>query len=71
LLTQVLETSILKDYMIIECVDLAKSFYQTLEIGQMNIPNPQSIFEFNPSSPAVNEFVELANYVLQQMELSV
>jgi len=57
--------------MIIECVDLAKSFYQTLEIGQMNIPNPQSIFEFNPSSPAVNEFVELANYVLQQMELSV
>lgn len=62
--------SVLRDYMIIERIDLARCFDQTLEIGEMNIPNPQSIFEYNPSSPSVGEFTDLATYVIKQMELS-
>jgi cellulose biosynthesis protein BcsQ len=60
---------ILKDCMIMERSDLAKSFDECLDIGNMNILNPQSIFEYNPKSPAAEEFKNLAQYVLAQMEL--
>jgi cellulose biosynthesis protein BcsQ len=60
---------VLKDCMITERTDLAKCFEQHVEVGDLDIPDPKSIFEFNLRSPAVSEFEELANYVLKQMEL--
>jgi len=62
---------ILQDYMITERVDLARCFDGQIEVGDLTIPDPKSIFEFNPRSPAAAEFEALANYVLTQMEQPV
>ncbi|KOR31029.1 hypothetical protein TI04_02955 [Achromatium sp. WMS2] len=62
--------SVLQDLVITERVDLARCLDGHIEMGELNIPDPQSIFEYSPTSPAVAEFENLANYVLQQMGLS-
>lgn len=61
--------SVLQDLMITERHDLAKCFDASVEVGDLDIPNPKSIFQFNPTSPAVGEFEKLANYILQQIGL--
>lgn len=60
---------ILQDLMITERNDLAKCFDDHVEVGDLDIPDPKSIFMFNPTSPSVGEFQALAKYVLAQIGL--
>jgi hypothetical protein len=55
--------------MITERNDLARCFDAHVEVGDLDIPDPKSIFQFNPTSPAVGEFEALATYILEQIGL--
>lgn len=62
--------SVLKDYMITQRVDLADCLDRHIEIGELDIPDPKSVFEHNPTSSSITEFEKLADYVLLQIGLS-
>ena len=53
---------------IFERDDLAKCTEQVLEVGEMEIPDPRSIADFNSKSKSVDEFQKLADEILEKME---
>ncbi len=53
---------------IFERDDLAKCTEQVVEVGEMEIPDPRSIEDFNSKSKSVNEFKQLANEILEKIE---
>lgn len=54
---------------IFEREDLAKCTEQTVLTGDMEIPDPRSVLDFNPHSKSAEEFRKLAAEVLQQVGL--
>ena len=56
------------DTVIYDREDLAKCLEQNQVIGVMDIPDPQSIFDYKPDSKAANEFQLLAEEVLTKIE---
>ncbi|MBV5260474.1 AAA family ATPase [Synechococcus moorigangaii CMS01] len=52
---------------IFEREDLAKSIEHTIEYGEDEIPDPISVFDYNPNSKSASEFEALAIEVLQKI----
>ncbi len=52
---------------IFERDDLAKCTEQTVQVEEMEIPEPRSILDFNSQSESVNEFQKLATEVLEKI----
>lgn len=55
------------DSVIYEREDLAKCAEHSLPIGDQEIPDPKSVFDFKPDSQAAQEFDALATEVLQKI----
>lgn len=55
------------DTIISERVALSHCADATITLGDLEIPNPQSIFKYDPDSPSAQEFEMLATEVLQKM----
>jgi chromosome partitioning protein len=55
------------DTAIYERVALSNCVNQTLTMGNMNIPDPKSIFEFDPNSDSVKEFRNLSYEVMSKI----
>jgi chromosome partitioning protein len=53
---------------IFERVALSNCLNQTLQIGDMQVPDPKSVFKFDASSDSAKEFMALANEVLTAVE---
>ncbi|MEM9541023.1 MAG: AAA family ATPase [Cyanobacteria bacterium P01_E01_bin.42] len=51
--------------------ELAKCTEQTREVGDLDIPDPRSIFDYNPDSKAAQEFELLAMEVLNKIGVTV
>ena len=49
---------------IFERRDISAAIEKTIEIGDLDIPNPQSILDYKPNSPAAEEFEALAKEVI-------
>ncbi len=45
--------------------DVSAAIERTIEVGELDIPDPQSIFDYKPSSPAAEEFEALTQEVMQ------
>lgn len=52
---------------IFERDDLAKSVEVLVTVGELEFPDPKSIFDFDANSPAAKEFEALANELLQKV----
>lgn len=48
--------------------DLSKSLDNFITVGDLQIPDPKSVFDFRPDSISAAEFEELANEVLEKIE---
>lgn len=59
------------DSIIFERDDLAKSLEQTLEIGEVEVATPKSIFDFKSNSKSVTEFKKLAQEISHKIGLSL
>ncbi len=59
------------DSIIFERDDLAKSLEQTLEIDEVEIATPKSIFDFKSNSKSVTEFKQLAQEISHKIGLSL
>lgn len=55
---------------IFEREDLAKCAEQTRTVGDLEIPDPQSVLDFKPDSPSAQEFEKLADEVLQRIGMA-
>ena len=51
---------------IFERDDLAKSLEHSISIGNLDIPDPKSVFDYKPNSKAAVEFERLAEEVMQR-----
>lgn len=49
---------------IFERRDISAAIEKTIEVGDLDIPNPQSILDYKPDSPAAEEFEALAKEVI-------
>ncbi len=59
---------VLDECIIHERDDLAKCVEQTVDMGSLDIADPQSIFDYNSRSKAVSEFEKLADVVTEKMQ---
>ncbi len=50
--------------------DLSRAIDNFIIEGDLQIPDPKSIFDFNPDSPSADEFEQLANEVLDKIGLN-
>ncbi|WP_448562898.1 AAA family ATPase [Trichothermofontia sp.] len=57
------------DTIISERVTLSRCADATVTVGDLEIPNPQSIFKYDPNSPSAQEFEVLAKEVLEKMRV--
>lgn len=55
---------------IFERDDLAKCVEQNLQVGDMEVADPRSIIDFKSNSKSVEEFQQLAQEILQKIEVS-
>lgn len=61
------QIEVLKDCIIFEREDLAKCIEQTLQVGELEMNDPRSIFDYKSSSKAVEEFEQLAAVIHQKI----
>lgn len=55
---------------IFERRDVSAAIEQTMSIGDLIIPDPQSVFDYKPASQATEEFRQLAQEVMNMMEIN-
>jgi cellulose biosynthesis protein BcsQ len=60
----------LMDSIIFERTALSHCVNQTILIGELEIPDPKSIFEFEIDSPSAQEFEALAQEVLEKVSIA-
>lgn len=58
------------DSILFERTALSNCLNKTLQIGDLQVPDPKSIFAFDANSDSAQEFLALANEVLAKMEMS-
>ncbi len=58
------------DSIIFERTALSHCVNQTILIGDLEIPDPKSIFEFEIDSPSAQEFEALAQEVLEKVSIA-
>ena len=49
--------------------DLSRALDHSVTVGDLQIPDPLSIFDFKPDSMSAAEFEELANEILEKIGL--
>jgi cellulose biosynthesis protein BcsQ len=49
---------------IFERRDVSTAIENSIEVGDLDIPNPKSVLDFRPNSPSAQEFEDLAKEVL-------
>ncbi|MGJ3249414.1 MAG: ParA family protein [Elainellaceae cyanobacterium] len=45
--------------------EISRAIERTMEVGNLLVPDPISIFDYDPKSPSIHEFNELANEVMK------
>jgi cellulose biosynthesis protein BcsQ len=53
---------------IFEREDLARAVENTVELGDLDIPDPKSVFDYKPDSQSAEEFDKLALEVMSKIE---
>jgi cellulose biosynthesis protein BcsQ len=58
------------DTIIYQREDLSKCLEQTVDVGDLQIPDPRSVFDFQPFGESAKEFDQLAKEVLKAIGLA-
>jgi cellulose biosynthesis protein BcsQ len=62
------QLEVLDHCVIYERDDLAKCVEQVVTVGELDVADPRSIYDFKPQSKSIEEFNQLAKTVLQKVE---
>jgi cellulose biosynthesis protein BcsQ len=61
---------VLKQCTIYDRDDLAKCLDQTVEMGELDVADPRSIFDFKEGSKSAEEFTQLAKFIINEVGLN-
>jgi nitrogenase subunit NifH len=62
---------VLEQCVIHELDDLAKCVEQTVTVGDLELTDPRSIFDYKPNSKSASEFNNLADVIYEKIGLMI